>query len=90
MLIAKLSTQKFHLESIHVSGQNKSRDCIEWTAYNFDTAISRPGGYEVYELVSNMQKSQKKFKLLQDNFCNQKDILKRGITWTEQKPKGKT
>ena len=34
------------------------------------TAISRPGGYEVCRLSSNMPKSQKSRKLLPDNFCH--------------------
>jgi hypothetical protein len=59
------------------------------------TAISRPGGYEVYRLASNMLLSQKSRKPLQANFSslhlsNQNEILKRGMTWTEQKPKGTT
>ena len=59
------------------------------------TAISRPGGYEVYILASNMPEFQKSRKTLQDKLLslllsNQKEILKRGMTWTEQKPKGTT
>ena len=66
---------------------------VNQTPYN--TAISRPGGYEVKILASNMPKSQKIRKPLQAKFSslclsNQKEILKRGITWTEQKPKGTT
>ena len=60
-----------------------------------DNVISRPGGYEVYRLPSNMPKSQKSRNPLQDVFLslllsNQNEILKRGISWTEQKSKGKT
>ena len=59
------------------------------------TSISRPGGYEVYILASNMPKSPKTRKRLQDEFLslllsNQTEILKRGMTWTEQKTKGTT
>ena len=63
--------------------------------HRFITAISRPGGYEVYRLASNMPKSQKSRKPLQANFCfillisNHNEIPKRGMTWTEQKLKGK-
>ena len=46
-------------------------------------------------LASNRHKPQKGCKLLQNKFVsllfsNQKEILKRGITLTEQKPKGTT
>ena len=60
------------------------------------TAISRPGGYEVYRLASNMPKSQKIHKLLPANvfvtssISNQKEMMKRGMTWAKQKPKGTT
>ena len=63
--------------------------------YLYDTAISRPGGHEVYRLPSNMPISQKGRKPLQDKFLslllrNEKEILRRGMTLTEQKPKGTT
>ena len=59
------------------------------------TSISRPGGYEVYRLFSNMPKSKKSRKPLPDEFLslllsNQNKILKRGMTWTEHKQKGTT
>ena len=59
------------------------------------TAISRPGGYEVYRLDSNMPLSQKRRKPLQAGFLSllqskQKEILKRGMTSTEPKPKSTT
>ena len=60
------------------------------------TVISRPGGYEVYRLASNMPIIPKnKRMLLQDEFLslllsNQNEILKRRMPWTEQKPKGTT
>ena len=62
---------------------------------SYHTAISRPGGYEVYRLASNMPKSQKSCKPLQANFLsllqsNQKKILKRGMIWKEQKLKETT
>ena len=58
-------------------------------------SISRPGACEVYRLGSNMPKSQKSRKPLQADFLslllnNQKEILKRGMTWIKQKPKGTT
>ena len=58
------------------------------------TAVSRPGGYEVYRLASNMPES-KKCKPLQDKFLPlplsiKNEILKRGMTWKKQKQKGTT
>ena len=49
------------------------------------TAISRPGGYEVYTLGSIMPKSQKIHKLLQAYFSSlllskQNEIVNRGMT----------
>ena len=55
-----------------------------------DTAISRPGGYEVSRLASNMPKSPPKkrkpvhAKLWSLLLSNQKEILKRGMTETER------
>ena len=59
------------------------------------TAISRTGDYELYIEASNMPISQNGRKPLQDKFLslllsNQKEILKRGMTLTEPKPKGTT
>ena len=56
-------------------------------------AISRPVGYEIYRLASNMPKPKKSRKPLKNVFLllilsNQNEILKRGMTWTEQKRKG--
>ena len=53
------------------------------------TAISRPGGYEVYRLVSNITKFPKGRKPLQAEclslpLSNQKEILKRGTTFKVQ------
>ena len=60
-----------------------------------NTNCPLPGGYEVYRIASYMPKSKKSCKPLQANFLffllsNQKEIMKRGMTWTEQKTKSTT
>ena len=75
---------------------NKKMLKIMWNlTHDIFTAISRPVGYGVYRLASNMLKSLKSCKPLKAKFLslllsNQKEIIKRDMIWTEQKPKGTT
>ena len=81
-------------QTLHLPGSAKKhnkKSCIRDTP-TLSTAISRPSDYVVYKLASNMPKSEKSRKPLQDEvlsllLINQNKILKRGMTWTEQKPK---